>query len=274
MIEFNDVTFTYDKDLDNAIENINFTIAKGEFVAIIGNNGAGKTTLVKHINGLLKPNTGSVLICGEDIKKTPLSKMATLVGLAFQNPIHQLFAETVKKELELGPKNLGISEEEREEISKKIAEQLHIVHLLDRSPLELSGGEQRLASIASVLTMNQQILVLDEPSYGQDYNQKKRLGGFLKEISESGITVVIVSHDINFVQEFADRIIVLVDGKIIADGEKTEILTKKEIYEKTDLLQPIFLELTLALKEIDSSFSVGFNELELLEILFEKIKTK
>lgn len=274
MIEFSDVTFTYDKDLDNAIENLNFSVAKGEFVAIIGNNGAGKTTLVKHINGLLKPNNGSVLINGEDIKKTPLSKMATLVGLAFQNPIHQLFALTVKKELELGPKNLGLSEEEREEVSTKIAKQLQIEHLLERNPLELSGGEQRLVSIASVLTMNQQILVLDEPSYGQDYNQKKRLGRFLKEISESGITVIIVSHDLNFVLEYANRIIVLANGKIIADGDKTEVLIKEEIYEKTDLLQPIYLELSFALKEIDSTYSIGFKESELLETILDKIGGK
>lgn len=274
MIEFNNVTFTYDKDLENAIDNLNFSIAKGEFVAIIGNNGAGKTTLVKHINGLLKPNEGSVLINGEDIKKTPLSKMATIVGLAFQNPIHQLFAETVKKELELGPKNLGMSEEEREEVSEKIAKQLHIEHLLERSPLELSGGEQRLASIASVLTMNQQILVLDEPSYGQDYNQKRRLGAFLKEISEKGITIVIVSHDLNFVLDYADRVIVLAEGKIIADGKKSEILAKEEIYEKTDLLKPVFVELNLALRKIYPSDSIGFNEAELLETLLTKIKNK
>ena len=274
MIEFKDVTFTYDKDLENAIEDLNFSISKGEFVAIIGNNGAGKTTLVKHINGLLKPTAGNVVINGEDIKKTPLSKMATIVGLAFQNPIHQLFAETVKKELELGPKNLGIAEEERAEISEKIAKQLHIEHLLERSPLELSGGEQRLTSIASVLTMNQQILVLDEPSYGQDYNQKKRLGGFLKEISDNGITVVIVSHDLDFVLDYVDRVIVLVKGKIIADGKKSEVLAKEEIYEKTDLLKPVFVELSLALRNIDSSYSIGFNEAELLETILAKIKTK
>jgi len=274
MIEFNNVTFTYDKDLENAIEGLNFTITKGEFVAVVGNNGAGKTTLVKHINGLLKPNDGSIIINGDDIKKTPISKMATIVGLAFQNPIHQLFAVTVKKELEMGPKNLGKTEEERDEISKKIAKQLNIEHLLERSPLELSGGEQRLASIASVLTMNQQILVLDEPSYGQDYNQKKRLGGFLKEMSKKGITVVIVSHDLNFVVDFADRIIVLAAGKIIADGKKSEVLAKEEIYGKTDLLKPIFLELSLALREKDPTFPIGFNETELIESIMERTQIK
>ncbi|MHA1124091.1 MAG: energy-coupling factor ABC transporter ATP-binding protein [Candidatus Heimdallarchaeota archaeon] len=272
MIEFNNVTFTYNEDLENAIEDLNFTINKGEFVAVVGNNGAGKTTLVKHINGLLKPKSGSVVINGEDIKKTPLSKMATIVGLAFQNPIHQLFTDSVKKELEIGPKNLGIKKEEREEISNKIAKQLHIEHLLERSPLELSGGEQRLVSIASVLTMDQQILVLDEPSYGQDYNQKKRLGEFLKEISEKGITVIIVSHDLNFVLEYADRIIVLTDGKIIDDGKRSEVLVKEEIYEKTDLLKPIFLELSLALKENEATFPIGFNEQELLESILERME--
>jgi len=173
MIEFENVSFNYEKKGRTILNDISFKIERGEFVAIVGKNGAGKTTLLKHINGLLKPTNGQVKIEGEDIIKKPISEMAMKIGLAFQNPTHQLFAESVKKELEFGPKNMNIEPEVIEKKIQKIAEHFEIIHLLDRNPLDLSGGEQRLVSIASVLTMDQDILVLDEPTFGQDYRQKK-----------------------------------------------------------------------------------------------------
>ncbi|MHA1156711.1 MAG: energy-coupling factor ABC transporter ATP-binding protein, partial [Candidatus Heimdallarchaeota archaeon] len=191
MIEFENVSFRYDPKTDYVLNDITFKINKAEFVAIVGKNGAGKTTLIKHFNGLLKPNEGIVRINGLDIAKEPISKMASIIGYSFQNPNHQLFAQNVKKELEFGPNNLKVEESTRDTTIQKLVDTFQINHLLERSPFELSGGERRLVSIASVLTMNQQVLVLDEPTYGQDYRQKKRLGSFLKKLTDEGITVIV-----------------------------------------------------------------------------------
>jgi energy-coupling factor transport system ATP-binding protein len=254
MIELQSVDFSYTKRDKLVLDSISFQISKGEIVAVIGRNGAGKTTLLKHLNGLLKPSNGAVIIDGENIKKERISKLAQVVGLAFQNPNHQLFAETVEKELAFGPKNLGVDKEERLILAHKIAKQFGITHLLDRNPLDLSGGERRLVSIASVLTMNQKILALDEPSFGQDYKQKLKLGNFLNELSKSGITIIFVSHDIEFVYNFADRVIVMKNGQIIADDTKQVIFKNRELLEQADLLVPIYLQLLDELQEKITNF--------------------
>lgn len=267
MIEFIDVSFSYDKKGITVLNNLTFKIEKGEFVAIVGKNGAGKTTLLKHINGLLRPTIGEVKIEDEDIIKKPLSEMAMTVGLAFQNPNHQLFAETVMKELEFGPKNLGSDPNEIEEKTLEIAEHFGITHLLERNPLELSGGERRLVSIASVLTMNQSILVLDEPTFGQDYRQKKRLGNFLTSLTEKGITVIVVSHDLNFILDFAQRIIVVSHGEIIKDGSTFDILSDETLLEKSDLAQPVLLNLAINLRKRFDDFPLSYISDELVENL-------
>jgi len=267
VIEFIDVSFSYDKKGITVLNNLTFKIEKGEFVAIVGKNGAGKTTLLKHINGLLRPTIGEVKIEDEDIIKKPLSEMAMTVGLAFQNPNHQLFAETVMKELEFGPKNLGSDPNEIEEKTLEIAEHFGITHLLERNPLELSGGERRLVSIASVLTMNQSILVLDEPTFGQDYRQKKRLGNFLTSLTEKGITVIVVSHDLNFILDFAQRIIVVSHGEIIKDGSTFDILRDETLLEKSDLAQPVLLNLAINLRKRFDDFPLSYISDELVENL-------
>lgn len=267
MIEFIDVSFSYDKKGINVLNNLTFKIEKGEFVAIVGKNGAGKTTLLKHINGLLRPTIGEVKIEDEDIVKKPLSEMAMTVGLAFQNPNHQLFAESVMKELEFGPKNLGSDPNEIEEKILEIAEHFGITHLLERNPLELSGGEGRLVSIASVLTMNQSILVLDEPTFGQDYRQKKRLGNFLTSLTEKGITVIVVSHDLNFILDFAQRIIVVSHGEIIKDGSTFDILSDEALLKKSDLAQPVLLNLAINLRKRFDDFPLSYISDELVENL-------
>ena len=265
MITFQNVFYRYENELKDVLSDVSFHIAKSEFVAIVGKNGAGKTTLVKHFNGLFRPRSGFVKIDGRDIIKNPISKMAAIVGLAFQNPNHQLFAATVSEELAFGPKNLGIKKEERIDLVNLIAKKFNIEHLLERSPHELSGGERRLVSIASVLTMNQQILVLDEPTYGQDYRQKKRLGEFLQELSNSGITVIIVSHDVDFILEFVPRTIVLNDGKIIEDNKTEKIFSNKELMDAADLTSPILLQLSHSLQEFEHKFPIEIFDYRVIE---------
>lgn len=271
MIEFENVSFKYVPKAEYVLNNITFKINKAEFVAIVGKNGAGKTTLIKHLNGLLKPNDGIVRIDGLDIAKEPISKMASIIGFSFQNPNHQLFAQNVKKELEFGPKNLKIEEATRDTTIKNLVDVFQINHLLDRSPFELSGGERRLVSIASVLTMNQQILVLDEPTYGQDYRQKKHLGSFLKKLTEEGITVIVVSHDMDFILDFIPRTIVLSKGKIIADGETSKVLADQPLLQSADLVSPLLLDLSKSLQQIDDSFTISINEQEVYENILTMI---
>ncbi len=265
MIEFENVSFKYDSKTEYVLNDITFKINKADFVAIVGKNGAGKTTLIKHFNGLLKPNEGIVRINGLDIVKEPISKMASIIGFSFQNPNHQLFAQNVIKELEFGPKNLKIEESVRDATIKSLIDIFQIEHLLERSPFELSGGERRLVSIASVLTMNQQILVLDEPTYGQDYRQKKQLGSFLKKLTKEGITVVVVSHDMDFILDFIPRAIVLSKGKVIADGGTTKILSDKVLLQDTDLVSPLLLDLCYSIQQIDDTFATSINEQEVYE---------
>lgn len=271
MIEFENVSFKYDSKTDYVLNDITFKINKAEFVAIVGKNGAGKTTLIKHFNGLLKPNEGIVRIDGFDIAKQPISKMASIIGFSFQNPNHQLFAQNVKKELEFGPKNLKTEESDRETTIQNLVDIFQINHLLERSPFELSGGERRLVSIASVLTMNQQVLVLDEPTYGQDYRQKKHLGSFLKKLTDDGITVVVVSHDMDFILDFIPRTIVLSKGKITADDETVKVMSDQPLLEDADLVSPLLLDLCHSLQQIDDSFTISINEQEVYENILAMI---
>ncbi len=274
MIEFENVFFKYDPKTDYVLNDITFKIDKAEFVAIVGKNGVGKTTLIKHFNGLLKPNDGIVRIDSLDIVKEPISKMASIIGFSFQNPNHQLFAQNVKKELEFGPKNLKIEESVRDATIRNLVDTFQINHLLERSPFELSGGERRLVSIASVLTMNQQILVLDEPTYGQDYRQKKHLGLFLKKLIEEGITVVVVSHDMDFILDFIPRTIVLSNGKIAADGETVKVLSDQTLLQNADLVSPLLLDLCYSLQQIDDTFTTSINEQEVFENILSMLSKK
>ncbi|MHA1213096.1 MAG: energy-coupling factor ABC transporter ATP-binding protein, partial [Candidatus Heimdallarchaeota archaeon] len=177
-------------------------------------------------------------------------------------------------ELEFGPKNLGIKDEELSKLALDIAKEFQITHLLEKNPLELSGGERRLVSIASVLTMNQQILVLDEPSFGQDYRQKKRLGLFLQSLTERGVTVLIVSHDIDFILDFAPRLIVLKDGTIIADGKTRDILSNKSLIEESDLDVPLLLELQEELKTVTDKASTFTDEASTFQFIMNLITKK
>ncbi|MEA2069973.1 MAG: ATP-binding cassette domain-containing protein [Asgard group archaeon] len=253
MIEFKNVYFSYQKGIE-VLHDISLKINSGEFVAIIGKNGAGKSTLAKHVNGLLRPTKGAVFLNDKDIAKKPLSALAKEVGLAFQNPDHQLFAESVEKELAFGPLNLGFSDEECQKKVRELANFFDIEHLLPRSPFSLSGGEKRLVSIASVLTMGQKILILDEPTFGQDQKQKNLLGQLLQELNDKGLTIVIISHDLDFVLSYSTRVVILQDGEIIADGKPLKILQEKSFLQEAGLRKPFVLEIIEEIQSIKPDF--------------------
>jgi energy-coupling factor transport system ATP-binding protein len=214
----------------------------------MGQNGAGKTTLVKHFNGLLKPSAGIVRVDGVETTKTSVASMARKVGFVFQNPDHQLFSETVEEEIAFALKNFGFEEEA---IEKRITWALNLLGLTQyrkTSPFMLSGGERKRVALASVLAWDPQILILDEPTIGQDYQQKEKLRQFIVQMQTQRKTVVIVTHDVEFVAECNPRVVLMKEGKIVADGEGKEILTNLEALAQSSIVLPqiaqIFKQLT------------------------------
>jgi cobalt transport protein ATP-binding subunit len=237
MIEVEDAHFSYSNRVE-ALKGVSLTIKDGEFVSIMGQNGAGKTTLIKQFNGLLKPSQGTVRIDGVDTRKTSIATLARNIGFVFQNPDHQLFSETVEEEIAFALKNFGF---ETEVIEKRIDWALNLLGLTQyrkTSPFLLSGGERKRVALASVLAWDPKALILDEPTIGQDYQQKEKLRQFIVQMQTQGKTIVIVTHDVEFVAECNSRVLLMKEGRIIADGESREILTDPEVLAQSSIVLP------------------------------------
>lgn len=225
-----------------AIEDVSLTIEKGEFVALIGHTGSGKSTLIQHLNGLLKATEGSYTFDGEDVyaQNYEMKKLRSKVGMTFQYPEHQLFEISVLKDVCFGPKNMGLSDAEAEEASKKALEAVGISEkYFEKSPFELSGGQKRRVAIAGALAMNPEYLILDEPTAGLDPRGKKRILDLIKWLHEErNMTIILVSHSMEDVADYAKRLLVMNNGKLVFDGTPTEIFGKKEELEAIDLSAP------------------------------------
>jgi energy-coupling factor transport system ATP-binding protein len=247
MIEVEDVYFSYPNGVE-ALKGVSLVIKNGEFVAIMGQNGAGKTTLVKHFNGLLKPSQGTVRVDGVETKKTSVAALSRNAGFVFQNPDHQLFSETVEEEIAFALKNFGFEADVTEQRVSWALNLLGLVQYRKTSPFLLSGGERKRVALASVLAWNPNILILDEPTIGQDYQQKEKLRQFIVQMQTQGKTVVIVTHDVEFLAECNPRVMLMKEGTIVADGEGKEILTTPEVLAKSSIVLPqiaqIFMKLT------------------------------
>jgi energy-coupling factor transport system ATP-binding protein len=232
-----DVYFSYINGIE-ALKGVSISIKDGEFIAIMGQNGAGKTTLVKHFNGLLKPTSGKVRVGDLETTKTSVATLARTVGFVFQNPDHQLFSETVEEEIAFALRNFGYKPDV---IEKRITWAVNLLGLsqyVKTSPFMLSGGERKRVALASVLAWNPQILILDEPTIGQDHRQKENLREFILQLQTQGKTIVIVTHDVEFVAECNPRVVLMREGKIVADGEGRDILTNSEILEESSIVLP------------------------------------
>lgn len=246
MIAFKDVSYSYAPG-SMALKGVNLLVGKGELVAILGENGAGKTTLIKHINGLLKPTEGTVLVDGKDTRGCTVASLARSVGLVFQNPDHQLFAETVEKELGFAPSNFGFPEDEASRRIQWALKEFALEAYRERPPFLLSGGERKRLALASVLCYDPSIIILDEPTTGQDSRQKERLAHLLKRLNGEGKTVIIVTHDMEFVADFIPRVILLSRGQVIAEGLTGEILARGELLEQASLVPPQLVDLCRSL---------------------------
>jgi energy-coupling factor transport system ATP-binding protein len=254
MIEAKNVRFTYPNGVE-ALKDISVTIQDGEFVAIMGQNGAGKTTLVKHFNGLLKSTKGQVLVDGVDVKKVSVATLARTVGFVFQNPDHQLFSETVEEEISFALRNFGFKEDVTKNRVTWALNLLSLTQYRTTSPFMLSGGERKRVALASVLAWDPKILILDEPTIGQDYQQKEKLRQFILQMRTQKKTIIMVTHDVEFVAECNPRVLLMREGKITADGEANEILTNPEILSAASIVPPqiaqIFLELAPQFPELE-----------------------
>ncbi len=249
MIIMEDVQFAYD-GLYTALEGVTLQIDDGERIAIMGANGAGKTTLVKHLNGLIRPNSGRIIFDGVDTKHYSVAEIAREIGLVMQNPDHQLFLDSVEKEVVFGLKQLGFSEDEIKEQTERTLTSLGLEGLSERSPFTLSGGERKRVALASVLATEPRILALDEPTIGQDARQKENLAEMLMDLNNKGRTVIVVTHDIEFVIENFPRTIAMANGTIIADGSTNSVLSNDEVIERCSLTAPQLTQAARSLHEI------------------------
>jgi len=249
MIEVRDLYYTYPSGVQ-AVSGVTVTIRDKEFVAIMGENGAGKSTLVKHFNGILKPTKGEVLVDGRPTTKASVAELSRDVGLVFQNPDHQLFSETVEEEIAFGLRNFGFGEKDIEERTAWVLSLLDLMRYRKASPFILSGGERKRVALASVLAWDPKVIVLDEPTIGQDYGQKEKLRQFVLEINEQGRSVVMVTHDVEFVADCSPRVIVMSKGRIVGDGEANEILTDAELLSRASIIPPQITQLLDQLSDL------------------------
>ena len=245
-IDIRDLHFTYPGNV-LALNGISLSIASGEQIAIIGQNGAGKTTLVKHLNGLLLPTSGTVLIGDWDTREHPVAKLAARVGYVFQNPDEQLFTKTVRDEVAFGPKNLGYPPEKVEQLVEDALELTELQDKRDVNPYDLSATWRKMVALASIVSMDTPIIVLDEPTTGQDAANIARIAHVVATLRARGKTVIAITHDIDFCAENFDRIIAMAQGRILLDGPANDVLGQEAILAQTYVEPPQLTRLGLRL---------------------------
>lgn len=238
-------------DGTHAITDINIRINKGEKVAVIGSNGAGKSTLFSHFNGLNEPSSGQVKIDNKPIsyKKNDLMEVRQKIGIVFQNPSDQLFAPSVIEDVAFGPMNLGLA---IEEVDKRVEEALEMVGMTgfeEKPPHHLSGGQQKRVSIAGIIAMHPEIMILDEPTAGLDPQGVDKVLKILQDLNKEGMSIVISSHDVEMITEFADKIFVIHDGQIINQGTTEEVFSNHKILKEAHLRPPKSSEILHKLKK-------------------------
>ena len=262
-----------------ALNNVNIEINEGEFVALIGHTGSGKSTLIQHMNGLLKPTSGRIVVDGEDITKdgVKLTDIRKKVGLVFQYPEYQLFEETIEKDIEFGPRNLGLSDDE---ITKRVKKSMEMVGLdydtyRNKSPFDLSGGQKRRVAIAGVIAMEPKVLILDEPTAGLDPKGRDDILEQIKVLhDEYKMTIILVSHSMEDVGKLAERIIVMNKGEVALEGTPAKVFKEVETLENIGLAVP---QVTYLMRELkrrgfnvsDEIYTIKQGKKELLRILKE-----
>lgn len=236
-IELKHMRYVYPSG-DEALKGIDLVIDGTEPVALIGQNGAGKTTVVKHFNGILRPTSGEVLINGEKIETKSTAQWSRKVGYVFQNPDDQLFLESVRKEFEFGPRQIGMKLKEINERMEWVAGLVGLSEKLDMHPFDLTLAEKKFCTIGAVLMMDPDVLIFDEPTCGQDVQGNLKLHRILKTLKERGKLCITISHDMKFVVENFERIIVMCRGEVILDGRPEEVFAQTETLKKSFVSPP------------------------------------
>ncbi len=249
LISVRDLRFTYPTGAE-ALKGIDLDVFDNEFLAILGQNGSGKTTLVKHFNGLLKPTEGTVIVSGKDTTTTPTYELISDVGYVFQNPDQQLFSKRVYEELAFGLANAGLSKTEIDARVKEVAAQMNIEDLIEERPYSLSKGDRQRVVISCILALDPRVIVVDEPTTGQDPQKRREIMDLMKNLHGQGKTIVVITHDMNLAAEYAERCVIMHDGKILLDGGAKDIFVETEKLAITHLKPPSITQLFLKLSEI------------------------
>ena len=244
MLEVKNLKYSYNSDYQ-ALKGVSLKIERGDMVALLGKNGAGKSTLFLNLNGIYRPDEGKVFIDGEELKydKKSLLRFRQKVGIVFQNPDDQIFAPTVEEDVAFGPLNLGLSMEEVQDRVEEALARVGMTGYEKTAPHHLSGGQKKRVAIAGILAMKPELMVLDEPTAGLDPQGVVDLSRLLKELNAEGITILISTHEVDLVPDYANQVFVLVDGELIGEGTPKEIFSQPEILEKANLKVPIITEL-------------------------------
>jgi energy-coupling factor transport system ATP-binding protein len=274
LIMVHDVDYVYSNGTV-ALKQVSLNIKKGEFIAIMGQNGAGKTTLIRTFNGLIRPTDGSIFINGENIDSKTIATLSKKVGIVFQNPMHQLFSNTLEDEIKFSLKNLDLEKEEIQLKVNQILREFDLEKYRKRSPLNLSGGESKKLAIASILCRDPEIIVFDEPTLGQDAKEIKFFLGLVKNELERGKTIIMVTHNIEFTVEHVPRTILMREGHIIADGPTQKIFTNEFLVSKSSLILPQLYLFKLELEKIGIAIPKEFiKENEIIAFLDDFLEEK
>lgn len=258
------VKFTYESGVE-ALRGVTLEIDRGEYVAVVGGNGSGKTTLAKHMNGLLRPDSGQVFVSGVDSSTKTPAEIARVVGYAFQNPDHQLFCGTVMDEVSFSPRNMGASPEEVERRANRAIELMGLSDVKDKPPLSLPLGIRRRVSIASVIAMEPQALVFDEPTTGLDARESDELMAIIRRLNDEGRTIILITHEMKLVAEHVNRVVIMAGGRVVLDSDTRGAFSDIELLKRSKLLPPPVTQLAHKLSQI----GVSRNILTPQELVFE-----
>ena len=248
LVEADHVGFSYAESQAKALDDVNLKVRKGDFLAVIGQNGSGKTTLVKNIVALLKPTEGVLRVGGLDVRKVKTWQLADKVGIVFQNPDIQLFSESVVKELAFGPKAMGFTPERANERMSYVAERFGLKDLMNESPGEVDKGTRQKIAIAAVVVLDPQTLIIDEPTTGQDPDSARQIMDIASQMNKEGKTIIMITHSMPLVAEYAKKVMVLSDGHVLFQGLVKNVYRETELLKKASLKPPQIIQLALLLK--------------------------
>ncbi|MFW9988846.1 MAG: energy-coupling factor ABC transporter ATP-binding protein [Candidatus Odinarchaeota archaeon] len=248
VVIFNEIGYSYPNGTE-ALKDISLNIFKGELIGIMGKNGAGKTTLIRTLNGLIRPTYGSIYIENENISSKSIATLSKKVGIIFQNPFHQLFANSVEEEIRFSLKSLNLHKEEIQMRVDQVLQDFNLEKYRNRSPLNLSGGESKKLALASIICRDPEILVFDEPTLGQDAKEVEFFINLIKKERNIGKTIIIITHNVEFAYDYLQRTILMADGQIICDGPTKKVLNNEFLIKKTSLILPQIRQFNLALQQ-------------------------